>query len=216
MLLEPDIKAKIMEIKKGIYEKKQTLKSSKPEMPSQYPTKTSKDIVANLVNSLGSMDVSDGDNTDDDVLQSSAFMVKQRLSIDPPSDILEVKAHFEYVMNPNIQNSVYAISDGGADSCILGKHAKDMSYTGRFANLVGYDPENTKRDQVPIVSALIKTRSSSTGHYPVLLKVHEAPYLHQSPLTLLSEYQIREYGLICDSVAKKHRSSSTTYGTQRL
>ena len=166
--------------------------------------------------------LSDGEDTDDDVLQCSAYLVKQRIPIDPwrdsegesetriqpkldpPSDVIEVRAHFEYGNHPSLKNRVYAISDGGADSCILGRNAKTLSYTGRHANLVGYDPNTTRTDKVPIVTALIKARSSSEGHHPVLLKVHEAPYNPSSPITLLSEYQVREYGLVIDSVAKKH------------
>src|SRR5687768_18524090 len=41
--------------------------------------------------------------------------------------------------------------------------------------------------------------------------------LHQlSPITLLSEHQIREHGLVIDSVAKKHKSASGNQGTQRF
>ena len=79
-----------------------------------------------------------------------------------------------------------------------GKMAKVISYTGRHASLVGYDPNTTRTEKVPIVLAYIKARSSSIGNYPVLLKVNEAPYNPQSPITLLSEYQIQEYGLIID------------------
>ena len=100
-------------------------------------------------------------------------------------------------------NRIYAISDGGADSCILGRNAKVLSCTGRYANLVGYDPESTRKDRVPIVTALLKARSSSRDKTPVLLKVHEAPYNKNSPITLLSEYQARDHGLIIDSIAKK-------------
>ena len=92
--------------------------------------------------------------------------------------------------------------------------AKIISYTGRYANLVGYDPETTRTEKVPIVSAYIKVRSSSIGNHPVFLKVHEAPYNPQSPITLLSEYQIREYGLVVDSVARKHKSAHGKSGTQ--
>ena len=131
-------------------------------------------------------------------------------------DVLQVRAHFEYCDTTYFNGKVYAISDGGADSCILGQHAKVLSHTGRFANLVGYDPVTTRTDKVPIVTALIKVKSSSAKQLPILLKVHEAPFNQNSPITLLSEYQIREYGLIIDSVARKHRSSLDTKGKQRF
>ena len=82
--------------------------------------------------------------------------------------------------------------------------------------MIGYNPETTKSDKVPIVTALIKAKSSSTGNHPILLKIHETPYNSHSPITLLSEYQIREYGLVIDSVATKHMSTHGRKGTQRF
>lgn len=151
------------------------------------------------------MTISD-EETDDEQLEAPtrAMMIRTKVSMDPPSDIIDVRAHFEYGASYQPNGSIYAISDGVADSCILGKNAKVLSCTGRYANLVGYDPENTRTEKVPIVTALIKVRSSSNMRYSVLLKVHEAPYMTNSPITLLSEYQIRELGLVIDSVAKKH------------
>src|SRR4051794_26697335 len=74
----------------------------------------------------------------------------------------------------------------------------------------------TPQLNVPIVTAIIKVRSSSTGGYPVLLKMYECPLNKGSPITLISEYQFREHGLVIDSVAKKHRSSHGKHGTQRF
>lgn len=108
---------------------------------------------------------------------------------------------------------MYAISNGGADSYILGKHAKVLFYTGRYATLIGYDPVASKTEKFPLVTALIKATSSTEGGYPVLLKVHEAPYNANSPITLLSEYQIREYGLIIDSIAMWHHTGLNTTDT---
>src|SRR5688572_15022083 len=94
--------------------------------------------LANLVNSVGSMDIAD------DEMVYRANMVKHRVAMDAPSDVIEVRAHFEYEDNECFKDKMYAISDGGADSCILGKMAKVIDYTGRHANLVGYDPKTTK------------------------------------------------------------------------
>ena len=185
-----------------------------------------------MVTSLEDLNIGDSDDDmDDEALQcTSAFMVSSRLSIDPPAqmeqkessdipkdssdDTIEVKAHVEYSIYTAFQNKTYAIADGGADACILGKYAKVISYTGRYANLVGYDPNTTRTEKVPIVSAYIKAISSSIGNHPVLLNINEAPYNSNSPITLLSEYQIREYNLVIDSVAKKHKSSYHGHGTQ--
>ena len=71
-------------------------------------------------------------------------------------------------------------------------------------------------EKVPIVCALIKARSNTVGSIPVLLRINEAPLLANSPITLISEYQVREYGLVIDSVAKKHRSGTGSDGQQCL
>ena len=211
--LEPPIKDRINEIRAGIkakcdisYPSPAKHESSKPylpkndKMPNQYPTM--KSTVANLVNSLADLTVDSDNDTDNEAMDVKTYMTKTWIPIDPPSDILDVRAHFEYIDHPMFKDTIYAISDGGADSCILGINAKIISYTGRKANLVGYDPNNTKKFGVPIVTALLKVMTSSK--IPVLLKVNEAPLNPLSPITLLSEYQIREYGLVIDSVAKKH------------
>ena len=71
---------------------------------------------------------------------------------------------------------------------------------------------STKSNRIPIVTAYLKVK---TNHgIPVLLKINEAAYNAASPITLLSEYQIREHGYIVDSVASKHKTSLNTYGTQ--
>ena len=68
------------------------------------------------------MDLSDEDTDDDEMIHTSyGYMVKQRPAIDPPSDIIDIKAHFEYGDTTAFKDTIYAIFDGGADSCILGK-----------------------------------------------------------------------------------------------
>ena len=78
---------------------------------------TPKSTAANLLNSIADMDLSDDEDTDDDdMIQSSyGYMVKQRIAIDPPSDIIDIKAHFEYGDTAALKDTIYAISDGGAD-----------------------------------------------------------------------------------------------------
>ena len=40
--------------------------------------------------------------------------------------------------------------------------------------------------------------------------------MSDSDVTLLSEYQIREHGIVIDSVSKRHKSVNGTFGTQRM
>ena len=159
-------------------------------------------------------DNNDEEDTDDEEMIYHANMVRQVVPIDAPSDVIDVRAHFEYGDNDCFKDKMYAILDGGADSCILGKMAKVIDYTGGHANLVGYDPKTTRTMGVPIVTAIIKARSNVPGQVPILLKLNQAPINKNSPITLISEYQVREYRLIIDSVAKKHWSGNGTYGTQ--
>jgi hypothetical protein len=115
----------------------------------------------------------------------------------------------------NETDKVWAISDGGADATVLGKHAKVIDYSGRKARIIGYDQTAGKSRRVPIVSALIKVMPS-TGNIPVLLRVHEAPYLKENPVTLISEFQVRHYGIAIDSTAKYHCTPQGTFGTQGM
>ena len=80
--------------------------------------------------------------------------------------------------------------------------------------LVGYDPMKTRSKRIPIVSAYIKVRAHN--QIPIILKINEAPYYENNPITLLSEYQIQEHGYLIDSVATKHLKSENEYGTQQL
>ena len=163
-----------------------------------------KDTIANLVNSIGDLDIDDEEDTDDDEMVYHANMVRQSIPMDAPSDVINVRAHFEYGNIDCFKDKMYAISDGGADSCILGKMAKVLDYTGSHANLIGYDPKTTKTMGVPIVTASIKAKSNVPGQVPILLKINQAPINKNSPITLISEYQVREYDIGIDSVARKH------------
>src|SRR5688500_17543492 len=162
--MEPAICEKVDEIRAKLKKQRPATppRSNRSDIPAQYPTMKPQNSMANLVNSIGDIGSGEDSDTDDDILQTSAYMVKQRASIDalpdidnnlevrlqphmdPPSDVIDVKAHFEYRDNPNFKDVIYAISDGGADSCILDMNAKVLSYIGRYANMVGYDPKDRK------------------------------------------------------------------------
>jgi hypothetical protein len=96
----------------------------------------------------------------------------------------------------------------GADSCCLGKHCHPVSYTGRYAILVGYNPDQTRSGKVPIITAYLKVMSQVD--IPIVLQIHEAPYMKDSNVTLISEYQAREHGIVIDSVSKRHKTANGT------
>ena len=135
---------------------------------------------------------------------------------DSSFDDLEISATFRHIHQYKIENINYSISDGGADLCVLGKDAHIINKTGHHARLVGYDDKNTRSRRVPIVSAYIKT-INNIGEY-ILLLIHEAAHLEHSSITLLSEFQLRQYGLVIDSVSTTHVLSTNPflYGTQRI
>ena len=131
-------------------------------------------------------------------------------------DTIDIKANYRLAYKCVHEGKIFGISDGGADSCILGKHAHVINRTKRYARLVGYDPATTQSERVPIVSAYLKTKDQSGDI--ILLLIHESPYLAHSSTTLLSEYQIREYGKVIDSCSTSHvhRSNPRVMGLQRL
>lgn len=138
---------------------------------------------------------------------------KETVPRDSPSNVTDVQAHFECFDNNLYNDKIYAISVGGVDFCILGMNAKVMFYTERYANLVGYDPKSTRKHKIPIVRASIKARSS-ISNILLLLKTNEAPYKEKSSITLVSEYKVKEYGLVIDSDARKHFSAPNVWGKQ--
>ena len=105
-----------------------------------------KEALINIVSSLSAMELNDSDeDTDDDFMNcTSSFMVRStpvdppemhdfHISLDPPEstcdsgdteDVIQVQAHFEYSTSLMYKDRTYAISDGGADSCILEKMLK--------------------------------------------------------------------------------------------
>jgi hypothetical protein len=108
-------------------------------------------------------------------------------------------------------------SDDGADTCVVGDGWKIItrSTPKRYANLVGYDEHSTKKRHLKIVSAdsIVTTNDDER----VILRVHEAVSNPGSAMTLLSEYQMRENGIIVDSVAKTHKKDADgTFGTQSI
>ncbi len=109
-------------------------------------------------------------------------------------------------------NSYLSISDDGADTCVIGDGWNIESYTTRTANLIGFDATSSRKSGLPIVSAVTAVDSNGSTH---LLRVHEAVYNQGSATTLLSEYQIREYGCIVDATSTRHRRTfAGDYGTQ--
>jgi Reverse transcriptase (RNA-dependent DNA polymerase) len=222
--MEPAIQDKVKAIREQVKAKRQENQPNNSSgIPAQYPSMkhinmvdtNEEDIHAATValcETLGNLTILDGYDTDDDACMHQAFMTAVvNLEDDLPDDTIIIRAHLEYT---KISDRHYAISDSGADSSILGLHCHVVSHTGRHAYLVGYDPATTRSAKIPIVSGYVKVMSQI--HIPIVLQINEAPYNATSPVTLLSEYQARDYGTIIDSVSRRHKTISGTLGTQRM
>jgi len=102
-----------------------------------------------------------------------------------------------------------SILDGGADTCVLGKGWEILSiHNSRRANVVGFDHETAIKKNLPIVSA-ITTVDLPNGE-SILLIINEGIYNETANHSLLSEFQLREFGVIIDSVCQRHG------GTQQM
>jgi hypothetical protein len=83
-----------------------------------------------------------------------------------------------------------SISDGGADTCVLGQGWEVLSvHNTRRANVVGFDHEAAVKSNLPIVSAI--TAFNLPDGISILLIVHEAIYNHTANHSPLSEFQLR-------------------------
>jgi hypothetical protein len=72
----------------------------------------------------------------------------------------------------------------------------------RRANVVGFDHEAAIKRNLPIVSAI--TAVDLPDGISVILIVHEAIYNDTTNHSLLSEFQLRDFGVKIDSICHKH------------
>jgi S-adenosylmethionine/arginine decarboxylase-like enzyme len=88
-----------------------------------------------------------------------------------------------------------SILDGGADTCVLGQGWEVLSvHNSRRANVVGFDHEAAIKRNLPIVSAI--TAVYLPNGISVILIVHEAIYNDKANHSLLSEFQLRDFGIL--------------------
>jgi hypothetical protein len=95
------------------------------------------------------------------------------------------------------------ILDSGADTTIIGKGwLIETTHPTRTANAQGFDVNQAIKRGLPIVSAI-----SAVDHpddHVILIRVAEAIYKNSSHHSLLSEFQIRDYGVKANTIARKH------------
>jgi hypothetical protein len=99
--------------------------------------------------------------------------------------------------------------DGGADTCVLGQGWEVLCvHNTRRENVVGFDHEAAVKRNLPIVSAI--TAIELPYGVSLILIVHEPIYNDTANHSLLSEFQLRDFGVKIDSICHKHG------GTQKI
>jgi hypothetical protein len=107
------------------------------------------------------------------------------------------------------ENHHISILDGGADTCVLGKGWEVLSiHNSRRANVVGFDHETATKRNLPIISEI--TAIDLPSEESILLVIHEGIYNETAAHSLLSEFQLREFGIVIDSICHRHG------GTQQM
>ena len=226
--LAPDIKKAIVETRKSITTESSGNASKAQAIPKQYsnPAKVNHtaqseqageedDRQAHKATSHSSVqqygllyeDSSDEDSDEFELNERHVGMVNTGI-------VVHHQLPIDLVVNYATSNQAMAYADGGADSCIGGNGWVVHAYTGRKANLVGYDERNTKKDNLDICTLLTKVQPD-LNKPAVILVAHEMVYNLGSSTTLISEFQVRNHGCIMDSVSKSHRLSlEGNHGTQ--
>jgi hypothetical protein len=98
------------------------------------------------------------------------------------------------------------ILDGGADTCVLGQGWEVLSVDNtRRANVVGFNHEAAVKRNHPIVSAI--TAVELPDGISVILIAREAIYNDTDNHSLLSEFQLRDFGVKIDSICHKHEGA---------
>jgi hypothetical protein len=96
-----------------------------------------------------------------------------------------------------------SLLDGGADTCVLRKEWEIISvHSSRRANVVDFDHKTAVKKNLPIVTAI--TLVDLHNVQSIFLVIHEAIYNDTSNHSLLSKFQLREHGIIIDSICQRH------------
>jgi hypothetical protein len=95
-----------------------------------------------------------------------------------------------------------SVLDGGANTCVLGQGWEVLSvHNTRRSNVVGFDHEFAVKRNLPMVSAI--TAVDLPDGISVLIIVYEAIYNDKANHSLLSEFQLRDFGVKIDSICHK-------------
>jgi len=155
---------------------------------------------------------------EEDVQTFLSLLANSEFSSAKINNVMTHKAHTNYwAMLAHITDDL-SIPDGGADSHVVGKAwllLTPLSGPGvKYANVVGFDEQSAKKFGLPIVSSV--TKATTTTGKTIFLRALHSIYNGTSPHTLLSNYHMREVGLIVDDVSKRHLKDANTYGSHSI
>ena len=176
---------------------------AKPGLPRQYgkanlsATEEAHEVL-NAFLSRQSVAAAEEDSDDDDPLISGAYTTITTSHV----GITDERA--ATVLNAlTLDDDTYiSISDNGADTCVLGKGWHVLAtHPTRRAHVVGFDKEHAQKRNLPIVTGVTVV---DLPDGPILLQANESIGNLSSEHTLLSEFQMREFGITVDSKAKRH------------
>lgn len=98
----------------------------------------------------------------------------------------------------------YSIMDSGADTSVAGEgwiiFAADQQ---RRINIIWFDSEKARKTGQRIVKAVIAVDIPGRKE-PILIKISEAAFNPSSKHSLLSEFQLKQYGCIVDSIIRRY------------
>jgi hypothetical protein len=134
-------------------------------------------------------DAEDENHTEDEQLAIPPDFAKNTRDVQwrDPSDRL---ARYLTMLGIHISTS-----GDGADTCVVGNGWKILETTDpqRYANLVGYDENSTRKRHLKITTA--DSLATTDNDERIILRVHEAVSNPGSKATLLSDFQMREMEL---------------------
>jgi hypothetical protein len=199
-----------------------TLNNGKKEVPNQYKnihmTNTTQDSTDQIpqvetINddeSIGTIASQDQTRLAHAMISSQQHNQETRLA----HLTLTLSDKIRKVMYTHKSTSLYTIVDSGADSVVVGTGWKFLSiYPNRTVNLQGYSESETKKYNCKIGTACTVMKAIDGKEY--LIMAYEAIQNRNSDISLLSEAQLRNNGIIVDSVSEKHHGLNGP-GTQSI
>lgn len=128
---------------------------------------------------------------------SSLFADPYKMVLEPSISSLALSDRFQHLIVSTIERDVMQVGneisrtelDSHADSPVVGRHAKILSYTGQTANVSGFTKDLGKCLSVPIVTAAVAYNDEYSGLTSILL-IHNALYIKSMEHNLVPPFMI--------------------------